>query len=265
MIKLPNISGVVGVGRAFITANRPEILFGTSMVTTVAAVVAAARGGYKSGYTVAEEDIKNLAVGGEKLDRKDIAKLTWINYLPAAGLTGGALGATTGLHLVHVKEKKQLAAAAILAMEQMKKEAEEYKNDVVQQLGVSKTEDPKDLKAAAKKSGVAAVENSDGRREELYLVRDDKTGRDIWSNKLRIESAMLELNQRLQNDPCELNQFYKDAGFNGIPDGEEFGWNKGEYVGLEWPDELVTVTDDGLPVRTFRFATEPTQRLWDLD
>lgn len=265
-MKLPNISGLYGVGKAMVAANRPEILFGTSLVTTVAAVVAAARGGYKSGYTVAEEDIKNLAVGGERLDRKDIAKLTWINYLPAAGLTGGALGATTGLHLVHVKEKKQLAAIAVLAIEEGKKEAQKYKQEVLELVGKTEDpEDPKENKKAAKKGSLIAVENSDGRREELYLVRDAKTGRDIWSNKLRIENAMLELNQRLQNDACELNQFYKDAGFNGIPDGEEFGWNKGEYVGLEWPDELVTITDDGLPVRSFRFATEPTQRLWDLD
>lgn len=265
-MKLPNISGLYGVGKAVVAANRPEILFGTSLVTTLAAVVAAARGGYKSGYTVAEEDIKNLAVGGEKLDRKDIAKLTWLNYLPAAGLTGGALGATTGLHLVHVKEKKQLAAVAILAIEEGKKEAQKYKQEVLEMVGVTADEeDPKENKKAAKKGSLVAVENSDGRREELYLVRDVKTGRDIWSNKLRLESAMLELNQRLQNDPCELNQFYKDAGFNGIPEGEEYGWNKGEYVGLEWPDELLTVTDDGLPVRGFRFATEPTVRLWDLD
>lgn len=262
MIKLPNIKGMVGLGKAVVAANRPEILFGTSMVTTVAAVVAAARGGYKSGYTVAEEDIKLLATGQDKLDRKAIAQLTWVNYLPAAGLTGGALGATTGLHLVHVKEKKQLAAIAVLAIEEGKKEAEKYKQEVLEMVGKSDSENPKDLKAAAKKSGMASVENSDGHREERYLVRDVKTGRDIWSNKRLIEEAVLSLNQRLANDSTELNQFYREAGFNSIPDGEEWGWNAGEYVGLEWD---TTVSDDGLPVRAFLFATEPTLRMWDAD
>lgn len=262
MISLPNPAGLINVGRAFVSANRPELLFGTSIVTTVAAVVAAARGGYKSGYTVAEEDVKRLVMGQDVLDRKEIAQLTWLNYLPAAGITLGALGSTTGLHLVHVKEKKQLAAAALIAIDQVQKEGAAYKKDVLESLGKSETEDPKDLKAAAKKSGVVAIENSDGFLEERYLVRDVKTGRDIWSNKRLIEEAVLDLNQRLANEDTELNQFYRTAGFNTIPDGEAYGWNSGEFIGLDWD---TTVSDGGQPVRTFQFASEPSTLLWETE
>lgn len=258
-MKLPNISGLFGLGKAMVAANRPEILFGTSLVTTVAAVVAAGRGGYKSGYTVAEENVKREAVGETKLDHKDIAKLTWLNYLPAAGLTGGALGATTGLHLVHVKEKKQLAAIAVLAIEEGKKEAAKYKDEMLETVGLAKSEDPKELDRAAKKAGVVKVEHSDGELEELYLVRDVATGRDIWSNKNRIEEAVLMINQALANDDVEINQFYKLAGFGTIPSGEELGWSAGLMVGLEWDS---TVRDDGRPVRTFLLSPEASQALW---
>lgn len=258
-MKIPNPTGLITVGRAFVSANRPELLFGTSIVTTVAAVIAAARGGYKSGYTVAEEDIKRQVVGQDVLDRKEIAQLTWLNYLPAAGITGAALGSTTGLHLVHVKEKKQLAAATLIAIDQVQKEAAAYKKDVLESVGLAKSDDPKELDKAAKKSGIALVEDSDGFIEERYLVRDVRTGRDIWSNKLKIEEAILQINQALANDDVEINQFYKAAGFNTIPDGESYGWSAGLMVGLEWDS---TVRDDGRPVRTFLLSPEASQELW---
>jgi hypothetical protein len=258
-MKLPNITGLVGIGRAFVTANRPEILFGTSMVTTVAAVVAAARGGYKSGYTVAEEDVKRQVMGQDVLDHKEIAKLTWINYLPAAGLTGGALGATTGLHLVHVKEKKQLAAMALLAVEQVQKEAEEYKQDLLENVGLAKSEDPKELDKASKKSGVAKVVGRSGEIEELFLVRDRRTGRDIFSNRLRIEDAANNVNRQLaRNEAVDLNTFYGYAGFESVPDGDDLGWNPGVDVEVKWLKES-EIRDDGRPSRPFRLDPEPEE------
>lgn len=252
-MKLPNIGGLVTIGRAFVAANRPEILFGTSVVTTVAAVVAAGRGGYVSGQQVLEAKM-DLPVDAPPMTNKDIAKLTWINYLPAAGLTGGALGATTGLHIVHVKEKKQLAAVALLAIEEAKKEGLKYKKEITDSIGLSTSEDPKELQKAAGKSGIAKLVHSDGEIEELYLCRDQKTQRDFWSNRVRIEDALLEVNRRLTHEDTELNSFYSLAQMGTIPEGEDMGWNAGDYIGLEWD---TTVRDDGRPVRTFRFTPEP--------
>jgi len=262
-MKLPNIKGFVGLGKAVVAANRPEILFGTSMVTTVAAVVAAARGGYKSGQQVlqAELDVTDeelTALKKQSLEKKDIAKLTWLNYLPAAGLTGGALGATTGLHLVHVKEKKQLAAIAVLAIEEGKKEAAKYKQEVLETVGLSTSEDPKELDKAAKKAGVAKVVHSDGELEELYLVRDRKTGRDIYSNRTRIEEAMIDLNNQLiHGEAIDLNSFYGYAGFASVPEGDDYGWEGGERVEVTWLNN--EVRDDGRPVRVFSFRPEPKE------
>lgn len=262
-MKIPNPAGLIGIGKTFIMANRPELLFGTSVVTTVAAVVSAARGGYKSGYTVAEEDIKRKVVGAEVMDRKEIAQLTWLNYLPAAGITAGALGATTGLHLVHVKEKKQLAAAALIAIEQVQKEAKDYKAEILESVGVSDSEDPKAMEKASKQTRLARLDESLGGLEDVrYPVRDVKTGRDEWLNKRIIEETVLSINQRLANEDVELNQFYVEAGFETIPEGEEIGWNAGTYIGLEWD---TTVNDKGVPVRTFLVTPSPTASMWEKD
>lgn len=247
-MKMPNIAGLAGVGKAFVMANRPEILFGASIVSTVAAVVSAARGGYKSGQQVMEAELTQ-----GPMTNKEKAQLTWINYLPSAGLTFAALGSTTGLHLVHVKEKKALAATALLAIEEIKKESEQYQSSL-KQLGVALTDDPAALEAAADEDGVARVTNSDGVIDELYLVRDAKTGRDKWTNKLAIDEAVNTVNAILgKNGDCDLNTFYSHAGFADIEDGTEIGWSGGP-ISITWK---TVERDDGRPVKQFTFRPAP--------
>lgn len=256
-MKIPNPTNLFNLGRAFVTANRPELLLGASVVSTVSGVLLAAVGGYKSGYDIAERDIKLQVVGEEKLDRKTIAQLTWMNYLPAAGLTASALGSTVGLHVIHVKEKKQLATMALMAVEQVRNDAANYKQEVLESVGLSPSEDTKDLDKATKKSGIAKAVNRSGELEEMFLVRDRKSGRDIFSNRLRIEDAINNVNRQLaRNEAVDLNTFYGYAGFESIPDGDELGWNPGVDVEVKWIKES-DIRDDGRPSRPFRLDPEP--------
>lgn len=260
-MKLPNIAGLVGVGKAFVMANRPEILFGASVVSTLAAVVAAAKGGYEARGLVDEAELDRVQSAQPALTLKEKASLTWLCYLPAAGLTVGSVGSTTGLHLVHVKEKKQLAAAALMAIEQVRTEANQYVDDI--KAAVVENSTPKKIEAidnavmekqADRNNGVAFTQNSDGDIEELYLVRDAKTGRDIWSNQARIEGALLEANRLLLTEgSCDLDTFYSYAGFNTIPDGGSTGWS-GEEIDIIWDNQT---RDDGRPVRQFTFRPAP--------
>lgn len=252
-MKIPNLSklnGLVAVGKTFLSTHRPEILLGTSITTTLGAVIMAAKGGYKSGQEVLREeyadlDLVNPEGKSRELDVKEKIQLTWSNYLPAAGFTAGALGSTTALHLVHVKEKKALATAALAA-------ADEVKKGIVK---MSDEETEKILEARADEDGVARIENGDGEIEELYLVRDARTGRDIWSNKHRIEDALIEVNMVLNNSgDVELGHFYQHAGFNSVPDDNMYGWNMKDLVSLEWRD---TSRDDGRPVKEFSFRPKP--------
>lgn len=256
---MSTLGGVMSIGKAFVAANRPEILLGTSIVSTVGAVVMAARGGYKSGYEIGQEDVKRMAVGQDVLEPKEIMSLTWMNYLPAAGATLGSVGATTGLHLVHVKEKKQLVAASLMAIDQVRKEGEDLREELSRSLGVAASEDPKDLDKASKKSGIAKVVNRSGELEELFLVRDQKTGRDIFSNRLRIEDAVNLVNRQLaRKEAVDLNTFYSYAGFESVPDGNDLGWNPGVDVEVHWIKESA-IRDDGRPSRPFQLRPFPEE------
>lgn len=275
-MKLPNIKGLALLGKAAVAAHRPEILFGTSVVTTVAAVIAAGKGGYDARGKVDAARMEKVAspeppfdnfkeyfdeylAKGEDLTVKEKIQLTWMDYLPAAGLAGAAVGSTTGLHLVHIKEKKALAAAALMAIEEVKTEAKQYQEQLVD--AVEKNTTPKTQQKIADDAidpngdGVAdTVQNSNHEIEELYLVRDGKTGRDIWSNQRRIDEACNDVNKFIaMHGDCDLNSFYSNAGFECLPDGDDWGWS-GAFVEVEW-DQVTR--DDGRPVRRFAFRSKP--------
>ena len=258
----PRLKGLVKIGKNFIAANRPEILFGTSVVSTVAAVGLSAKAGYEARGLVDEAE-QQRDFSEPPMTTKEKIQVGWRPFVPAGAALVTSLGSTTGLHLVHVKEKKQLAAVAMSAIQEVKDQANAYAEDIRD--SVVETLNPTDEekreveerlmeKNADRHGGVAWVSNSDGEVEEMYLVRDGKTGRDIWSNEFRINQAINEVNAVItRQGDCELNLFYSLAGFGLLPDGDDWGWS-GNLVDLHWD---LTVRDDGRPARRFTFRTDP--------
>lgn len=239
MIKLPNFKNVLSVGKTFVMVHRPELLFGASVTATLAAVGLAAKGGYEARGIIDEAQEKS----DEPLTRKEQAQLTWLCYLPAATATVGAVGATTGLHIVHMREKKALATAALAAIEEVRTSAKEFERENLKIL--EDPDNPDNVK----------VEYGDGEIEEMYLVRDGKTGRDIWSNERRIKEALLRVHEQLTaGESVELAMFYAHAGFAETEDSYSCGWGGKDWPELRWAN---SVRDDGRPVREFSFRPAP--------
>ena len=227
MIKLPNVRGLMTIGKAAVAAHRPEILFGASVASTLGAVVMAAKGGYESGRQVADAEIEKVtqdlslvavneferAVKDEKnkLTSKEKIQLTWLNYLPAAGLTAGALGSTTGLHIVHVKEKKAIATAALMAIDEVKNQANDYKEDVmkiVKDDSLTHAEKAEAVEELVPEYGwdTSDVVLPDG----LYWCYDDLANRPVKSNREYIRRAgEVLLNEINRTGHANLNVFYE--------------------------------------------------------
>lgn len=268
-MKIPNITSLVKVGKTFLAANRPEILFGASVASTVASTVLAAKGGYEARGIVEQAqrpEIDFSVVDPDSvIDLKEKARLTWKCYLPAAGATVSALGSTTGLHVVHIMDKKKMAVAALAAVQEVQDSAADYVDDLKSAIdeNVKISADKREKidnavmeKQADRYGGVVPIQNTDGVVEELYLVRDGRTGRDIWSNKQRIEDAVNQVNEAInyQGD-VELNTFYTAAGFEGVyPEGDDWGWS-GDHVQVDWK---TAQRDDGRPVMRFDFRVAPS-------
>lgn len=259
-MKLPDIRGFVNVGKSLVMANRPEILLGTAGASIVGAVVLAARGGYKSGKQIAMIEQECEAAETPTPTNLQIVELTWKNYIPAATVTAAALGSTIGLHLIHVHEKKTLVATGLAVVEEVRESARAYIEDLqdsVDENSTSKTNqkirDGLMDKQIDRNGGLKTW--SDGVITEMYLIRDSRTGRDIWSNQTMIDEALNELNARIVHDgESSLNTFYSNAGFGEIAEGEDYGWNGGVEVALQWSNSN---RDDGRPVREFRFRDDP--------
>lgn len=263
-MKLPNIAGLAGVGKAFVMANRPEILFGASVVATVAAVVAAARGGYKSGQQVLIEEVGGAAKIKE-LTNKEKASLTWMNYLPAAGLTASALGSTTGLHLVHVKEKKALAATALMAMEEVKKEAKDYKEKALEFVKDDS------MTPEEKQDAIDALELPHPTTSEFrtgdgyYACWDDLANRSLRSNQDMIRRATQVLLTEIEKEGHgNLNIIYEELDMEPSQLGSQMGWTKedvqgyGGTKGMEFVCFGLTNLSDGSPAVSFWFREPPT-------
>lgn len=247
-MKVPNIKGLVTVGRTFVQANRPEILFGASVTATLASVVLAFKGGYDARGIIDEEKVRREeddSYTTSDLTTKEKVQLTWLCTMPAAVTTIGALGSTTGLHISHIKDKKQMAAAALSAIEEVKKSAKEYVEDL--QDAVEESTTPKQAEKIE-----SAFQEKRSMRDPLYYVRDARTGRRFLSTESRIQAAVNEVNQMLSNNKdVELNTFYVWADVPEIEEGQLVGWNAGEFVTLYWDD----VHDvDGTPIREFTFS-----------
>lgn len=256
-MKIPNFSNLLQVGKSFLLANRPEMLLGVAVAATAGAVVLAAQGGYKSGKQVAEANAERAAEGAEPMNKPEIVMATWQNYVPAAGVCITALASTAGLHIVHVKEKKQLVAAGLAAVEEAKKSYQEYVKEIEESVKEhtqpktrEKIENSVMEKNAARNGGVAKVWDNDGAIIQKYLIRDASSGRDMWSNQAEIKEAVAELNLNLASGDVAVNRFYEHLGIKGIEDGgEDRGWNEGEAVTIKWSTDR---REDGQPLVVFR-------------
>lgn len=258
-MRLPDIKGIVNLGRTVVMANRPEILLGAAIASTIAAVALAAKGGYDSGKFIAHVESENAANGTPAPTKAEIVQLTWQNYVPAALCTATALSSTGGLHWIHVREKKALVATGLAAVEEARTELKAYIHDLQESVEDNTT----DKTLAKVKEGVAEkqidrIENqflSDGILEPMYVLRDKESGGWFHGNRNQIIDAVTELNRSIvDNGEADLNTFYNHAGWPDTDHGQDFGWSGGTRVTVRWS---LCSRDDGTPAAQFQLEPSP--------
>lgn len=262
-MKLPNITGLVGVIKTFAMANRPEILLATALTASAGTAVTAAIGGYKAGQRVLECEHPSVDFNTPEnpLDVKEKIQLTWLCYMPAAISFTTAVGSISGLHLVHVKDKKAMATAALAALEEVKVEAKAYQEEVLATVKDTVTEKQGEKIDAALEEKGLVLQNTDGEISDMYLIRCPISGRDIWANMNQVEAAIIEVGNCINgSESASLNNFWEQAGWGRLDQGEDLGWN-GVLPAVSWNDQfgrpIAGVRDDGRPWRSFRFQPEP--------
>lgn len=266
-MKIPNPKGLLSIGKAFTLAHRPELLFGASIVSTVAAVISAARGGYEAHGIIHNENVQRMAEGLPLTTKKEEIKLTWLCYLPAAGLAGAAIGSTTGLHLVHVKEKKALAAAALMAIDEIKNEANDYKEKVLEIVNddkkthEEKSQEVEELTSRDFEPYSSEIMETDG----LYPCYDDYANRAFRSNREHIRrAANVVIAEAMKTGKANLNLFYEELDMTPSQLGHQVGWTKEDVRGYSGKDAMefvqfgMTELPDGSAATACWFREAPT-------
>lgn len=252
-MKLPNVGRLVGVGKALVMANRPEILLGSSIAAGLTSTLLAARGGYKSGIQVANAELASE----ELLTLQEKTFLTWKNYAPAAGAYIVGLGSTVGLHWVHIKDKKALVATGLAAVEEARTELKDYIDDIKDSVEENTTDKAlTKIKDSVTERQIDRMEAaSDGILEPKYVLRDKHSGNHHWGNRNDIIDAVTELNRSIvDNGDADLNTFYNHAGWSDTDHGGEVGWTGGQRVTVRWS---LCTRDDGMPVAQFQLEPAP--------
>lgn len=260
---------IFGIGKAFVMAYRPELLYGASVVSTVGSVVLAAKGGYEARGRVeeAQNATASLATPGTPLTIKEKALLTWTCYIPAAIGTVSAVGSTTGLHLVHVKEKKAMAAAGLAAINQAREEMQAFKERAIELMD-DESKTPEEKKEAI--SDYLEGEDREWNTEYVptdgvYPCYDDLANRAFRSNRELIRRAgEVLLSEINKHGRANLNLVYDELGMSESQIGQQLGWTKEEVQGyggkngMEFITFGLTELPDGSSATAFWFREPPT-------
>lgn len=190
----------------------------------------------------------------EKLKVKDVVKVTWKCYVPAAVTCAVSTACLIGANTVNVRRNAALAAAYTLSETALK----EYQEKVVETIGEKKEKTVRDA-IAKDHLEKNPVENTEviitGKGDTLCL--DLLSGRYFKSDMEKLKRAENELNRRMKYENyISLNDLYDEIGLSQTRLGDKLGWNidKG-YIEIYFSSQLAT---DGTPCLTLDFNNAPT-------
>lgn len=261
-----NLSKMARSVERAVVKKAPEILLGmgiTGMLTTVVLAVVATPKAVKKiekrkaelfeedklGYDEKTGEIKSLPA-------KDVVKLCWKDYIPAAITGTVSTVCLIGSRSVSARRQAALATAYKLSESALL----EYKDKVVETVGEQKA---KEIDEEVEKEQVAKHPVVD---KEVIITGDGEVlCFDLLSKRYfkttvdtirRVENL---INKRLMDEMwVSLNEFYWELGLDSVGTGDAFGWDidKG-FIDAKIGTQL---TDDDKPCLTLSFRNPPDYR-----
>jgi hypothetical protein len=199
------------------------------------------------------EDIREKfdfkATGLTKIDK---TKMVWHLYLPPVAV--GALTITSIIFAHKITSKK--IAALVVAGGVSERALQEYKDKVVEKLGVRKDQDIRDEIAQDRVNANPVSSNEVlivGTGEVLFF--DELTGRYFQSTMEDVKRAENKVNFELINFmSCSLSHFYEEIGLPPTPYTDSVGWNMNNHMEVKFS---TTLSEDKRPCIVISFARNP--------
>lgn len=233
--------------------NSSTILTGIGIGAGIATVISAVAATPKAMRIIeAEKEEKG------ELSKKEIFKVTWKCYIPAAVTGAISIGCIVASKASDTRRAAAFATAYTIA----DTARQELQDKTLATVGEKKFEEIKSAIAGDK------MEKDPVSKKEVIitpkgnvLCYDELSGRYFRSDIEHVRSVINNLNKILiEQGFLSLNEFYFQVGLPEIKIGEDLGWDATK--GLIDPNFESKIADDGTPCLVIQFRVEPRFNVW---
>lgn len=242
-----NLSSLVRRTGKVLSSNSSPILAAFGVSGVLATAYLAARASFKASRIIqVEQHREDLAEKGHPLDTKEKAKLVWKEYIPAA--VSGTVTISCIIFGERIGARRTAAAYSLLTVSE--KAFVEYKDKVVEQLGVNKEQKIRDEIAQDRvtmTSGQGIVIVGTGN----VLCYEVHTGRYFNSDMETLRKAQNTINAKIISEmEATLDDFYHLVKLDRTSYSSDIGWNSDKLMELEFSTVLAK---DGRPCLSFEY------------
>lgn len=229
-----------------VRTNAPTILSGFGIGGVAVTAYLAAKAAFLASRVIDREDQRVYTIGADSLTRRDQFDLTWKLYIPA--VISGALTVTCIIGGVKAGTKKTAAAYSLLTVSE--KAFDEYKEKVIEQIGVKKEQAVRDsvAKDLVAKNPPPTIVIGGG----TVLCLERHTGRYFMADMETLRKAENTINAQLfREDEATLSDFHHLVGLPPTSHSSAVGWRSDKLFSLDYS---TVMSDDGRPCIAFDYS-----------
>lgn len=235
--------------------NSPSILMGLGIAGMFAAMFSAVR---VTPRAVEDIEYAKKDLGKEKLSKKEIIKVTYKRYIPAA--VTSAVSTACLISSASISNRRNAALATAYSLSETAFRT--YREKVVEAVGQQKEQAVRDEVAREN-----LARNPMGQQTVIVagagevLCYDTVSGRYFNADVDRLRRAENTVNKRLRSEMyVSLNEFYFEIGLPPVKMGDDLGWNIDKYdLELRFSSHL---TDKEAPCLVLDYHVYPNYKLF---
>jgi hypothetical protein len=246
----------IKVSEKFIIDNSPTLLSGIAVTGTFTVAYLTGKATFKAGDIICKEEA--MLLGGELTEKmvplsvKARAKLVWKEYIPPALAVVGTVTCIVAANHINARRMAALAAAYKLS----EKQIAEYREKVIEKLGLNKE---KELHDEINQEAVVRMPPSDSQLAMLdnnVIVMEKWTGRYFRSDMETIKSAENKINHdMISNMYASLSDFYDWLNLPHTQESNEVGWSIDNPMELSFTHGMAQ--DGRTPVLVMEYRKSP--------
>lgn len=247
-----NISGIAKRAATYAATNSPAILTAVAVIGTVATAYLTGKASFKAAQILDDQETITIREELEPLTTQEKMKLVWTNFIPPVSLGLCTIACVILANRISARRAAALAAAYVLS----ERKYDEYKDKVLEKIGLKKEQTLRDELSQdqvnrAPSPSISTITLGD----KSVLCFDAYTGRYFPSDMETLRKAMNDINHEINNDYyASLSDFYDRVGLPRTTFSDEVGWNSNKLLELEF---TTTLTESSQPCLVVNFGVTP--------